>query len=184
MCLITSTVEIFTKNFSYESVFRYLKTGLLDIEVENIDILENFVIETGIKGKRKWTEAELWQEKLEYYFRDYYDHKAATEELQKTVENGESAQPQNSEENQNPATQEALATEKIEATIKILNDTRDTFIIPLIALNEKLKGKNTTRKFCTALFEFLETINVYKTLEGWIENFKNGRCPGAGDRVQ
>ena len=55
--LITSAVEIFTKNFSYESVFRYLKTGLLDIEVEHIDILENFIIETGIKGKRKWTEA-------------------------------------------------------------------------------------------------------------------------------
>ena len=67
-------------------MFRYLKTGLLDIEVEHIDILENFVIATGIKGKRKWTEAELWQEKLEYYFRDYYDEKAATEELQKTIE--------------------------------------------------------------------------------------------------
>ena len=85
--LITSAVEIFTKNFSYEAVFRYLKTGLLDIEKEHIDILENFVIAAGIKGKRKWTEAELWQEKIEYYFRDYYDNKATAEELQKNVEN-------------------------------------------------------------------------------------------------
>ncbi len=38
-------------------MFRYLKTGLLDINKEHIDILENFVIASGIKGKRKWTEA-------------------------------------------------------------------------------------------------------------------------------
>ncbi|MBU3142634.1 PD-(D/E)XK nuclease family protein [Clostridium sp. CF012] len=216
--LITSTVEIFTKNFSYESVFRYLKTGLLDIEIECIDILENFVLETGIKGKKKWTEATLWQEKIEYYFRDYYDRKAAEMELQKTMENGgyegnqqskENGQPEGNqqlEENtasgerqkhleyqklevnnenpepsiENPRAYEEVEAEKIEATIKILNDTRDTFIKPLLALNEKLKGKNTTIKICTALFEFLECIKVYKTLEGWIENFKND---GAQEQV-
>jgi len=46
-------VEIFTKNFSYEAMVRYLKTGLLDIEKQHIDILENFIIATGIKGKAK-----------------------------------------------------------------------------------------------------------------------------------
>ncbi|MBZ9689234.1 exodeoxyribonuclease V subunit gamma [Clostridium estertheticum] len=202
--LITSTVEIFTKNFSYESVFRYLKTGLLDIETECIDILENFVIETGIKGKKKWTEPELWQEKIEYYFRDYYEKKAAERELQKRIENGEAEGNQQSKENgqpvknqqseenkatdenkqpedhQNPTTQVEKEAEKIEAIIKILNDTRDTFIKPLLELNEKLKGKNTTVKICTALFEFLECIKVYKTLEQWIENFKND---GAQEQV-
>ena len=150
--LITGAVEIFTKNFSYEAVFRYLKTGLLDIDVEHIDILENFVIAAGIKGKRKWTDPQLWQEKIEYYFRDYYD-------------------------NDNASPEEA---ETIEANIKILNDTRDAFIKPLFGLNDKLKGKNTTIKICTALFEFLETIKVYKTLEQWIENFKR---EGAQEQV-
>ncbi|MGH4123001.1 MAG: helicase-exonuclease AddAB subunit AddB [Clostridium sp.] len=179
--LITSTVEIFTKNFSYESVFRYLKTGLLDIEVENIDILENFVIQTGIKGKKKWAEAELWQEKIEYYFRDYYDGKEAAKELQKNIEKVETQENQKSEINiENPVTREEKEAEKIEATIKILNDTREAFIKPLLALNEKLKGKNNTIKICTALFEFLESIKVYKTLEKWIENFKN---QGAQEKV-
>ena len=141
--LITSTVEIFTKNFSYESMFRYLKTGLLDIEKHHIDILENFVIATGIKGKRKWTDSDLWQEKIEYYFK-------ADLVLDKDV----------------------MEAEKIEATIKILNDTRDIIIKPLIEFKEKLKGGATTTKICTSLFEFLETINVYKTLEVWIDNFK------------
>ncbi len=142
--LITGVVEIFTKNFSYESMFRYLKTGLLDIEKENIDILENFIIAAGIKGKRKWTEPDLWQEKIEYYFRDYYNNDKASDE----------------------------ETQRVEKTIKILNDTRETIITPLIQFKEKLKGGGIITKICTTLFEFLETINVYKTLENWIDTFK------------
>lgn len=157
--LITGVVEIFTKNFSYESVFRYLKTGLLDIEKEHIDILENFIIATGVRGKKKWTDPQLWQEKIEYYFRDYYLKKAAEPTIEESLENSES-----------PETPDA--PESPEATIKILNQTREAVIEPLLALSEKLKGKNTTTKICTALFEFLEAIKVYKTLELWIENFK------------
>ncbi|HEY8889951.1 MAG TPA: helicase-exonuclease AddAB subunit AddB [Clostridium sp.] len=150
--LITSTVEIFTKNFSYESMFRYLKTGLLDIENEHLDILENFIIATGIKGKKKWTDSDLWQEKIEFYFRDYYSNDKEIKEKD----------------------QEKFAkkAQKIEATIKILNETRDVIIKPLLEFKEKLKGGVTTIKICTSLFEFLETINVYKTLEEWIVNFK------------
>nr|WP_207714906.1 helicase-exonuclease AddAB subunit AddB [Clostridium estertheticum] len=142
--LITGAIEIFTKNFSYEAMFRYLKTGLLDIEKQHIDILENFIIATGIKGKRKWTEIDLWQEKIDYYFRDYYNNDKASED----------------------------ETEKVESTIKILNETRDKIIIPLLQFKEKLKGGGTVTKICTTLFEFLESINVYKTLEKWIEGFK------------
>ncbi|MFT5871482.1 MAG: ATP-dependent helicase/nuclease subunit B [Clostridium sp.] len=150
--LITSAVEIFTKNFSYEAVFRYLKTGLLDIEVEHIDILENFIIAVGIKGKKKWTEPEIWQEKIEYYYRDYFNRvKVGPGEVSEMA---------------------AKENEKVEATIKILNDARDKVIIPLLQFKEKLKGGGTTTKICTALFEFLESIKVYKTLEQWIEDFK------------
>lgn len=47
---ITSIFEIFISNFSYESMFRYLKSGLLNIDKTDIDNLENFVLERGIKG--------------------------------------------------------------------------------------------------------------------------------------
>jgi ATP-dependent helicase/nuclease subunit B len=57
--LIISAVEIISKNWSYESVFRYLKTGLLDIENEDIDVLENYVLENGIKGN-KWLMEDKW----------------------------------------------------------------------------------------------------------------------------
>ncbi|MCB2290007.1 helicase-exonuclease AddAB subunit AddB [Clostridium sp. CS001] len=167
--LITSAIEILTKSFSYESVFRYLKTGLLDIEEQHIDILENFAIEAGVKGKRKWTEDDLWQGKIEYYFRDYFNNKAI--EIQKNISSQEYEKGEGNIEIQ---TEKLEGAAKIEATIKILNDTREAFIKPLLELSEKLKGgNNTTTKICTALFEFLETINVYKTLETWIEAFKS-----------
>lgn len=63
--LIISVVEIISKNWSYESVFRYLKTGLLDIELSDIDILENYVLQNGIKGS-VWLKEEPWKFKTIY----------------------------------------------------------------------------------------------------------------------
>ncbi|HHW47665.1 MAG TPA: helicase-exonuclease AddAB subunit AddB [Clostridiaceae bacterium] len=57
--LITSAFEIFINNWSYESVFRYLKTGLTNIDRESVDIIENYVLACGIKGG-KWTQEEPW----------------------------------------------------------------------------------------------------------------------------
>lgn len=56
--LISATFEIFFKNWSYESVFKYLKTGLTGINNDMIDILENFVLGYGVKGY-KWTSDEI-----------------------------------------------------------------------------------------------------------------------------
>lgn len=57
---INSAIDIISKNWTYESVFKYLKTGLIKefrgIEgAEFIDELENYVLAYGIKGK-KWME--------------------------------------------------------------------------------------------------------------------------------
>jgi ATP-dependent helicase/nuclease subunit B len=48
--LVLSALEIFTSNWSYEAVFRYLKTGLAVVEREDLDLLENYVLANGIKG--------------------------------------------------------------------------------------------------------------------------------------
>lgn len=53
--LIRSVLEILTKNFSYEAVFSYLKTGLTPVKREDIDKIENYCLKRGIKGKR-WFE--------------------------------------------------------------------------------------------------------------------------------
>ena len=57
--LLNSAVDIITKNWQYESVFRYLKSGLIEIDVDDIDKLENYVLGNGIRGKR-WKE-ESWE---------------------------------------------------------------------------------------------------------------------------
>ncbi len=54
---IRSSLKIILTNFSYESVFHYLRSGLADFETEEIDRLENYVLALGIKGKKKWKDA-------------------------------------------------------------------------------------------------------------------------------
>ncbi|MGE4284560.1 MAG: helicase-exonuclease AddAB subunit AddB [Clostridia bacterium] len=58
--LVLSALDIFIRNWSYEAVFKYLKTGLTNIEKQEIDILENYVLAFGIRGST-WTKGEAWE---------------------------------------------------------------------------------------------------------------------------
>jgi len=53
---IISILDIFAKNWSYESMFNYIKSGLLNIDEDDIFLLENYCIKWGIKGKKWHTE--------------------------------------------------------------------------------------------------------------------------------
>ena len=50
---ILSILDILSKNWSYESMFNYLKLGLLDLDIHDIYELENYCLRFGIKGE-KW----------------------------------------------------------------------------------------------------------------------------------
>lgn len=54
--LIRAATQMIQKDFSYESVFRYIRTALIvsDEEKEKTDRLENYVIAMGIRGFKKW----------------------------------------------------------------------------------------------------------------------------------
>lgn len=52
---IKSALELFAQDFSYEAVFHYLRSGLSDIERADIDLLENYCIQTGIRGYSRWS---------------------------------------------------------------------------------------------------------------------------------
>lgn len=54
---IRSALKMVLDNFSYESVFHYLRCGLADFEPEEIDRLENYVLAYGIRGKKKWSQS-------------------------------------------------------------------------------------------------------------------------------
>lgn len=52
---IRSAITTVVEDFSYESVFRFLKTGLTPLSTEDIYILENYVLATGVRGRKKWS---------------------------------------------------------------------------------------------------------------------------------
>lgn len=54
---IRSAIRIVLFDFSYETVFHFLRCGLADFTPEEIDRLENYVLARGIKGKKKWSQA-------------------------------------------------------------------------------------------------------------------------------
>ncbi|PYG87614.1 DNA helicase/exodeoxyribonuclease V subunit B [Ruminiclostridium sufflavum DSM 19573] len=57
--LVLAMLDIFIENWSYETVFRYLKSGLTGIDETKIDRIENYVLACGIRGKR-WTQNTDW----------------------------------------------------------------------------------------------------------------------------
>lgn len=53
---LRAAMEMAVQNFSYESVFRYLRCGMSGISREETDKLENYVIALGIRGYSRWQE--------------------------------------------------------------------------------------------------------------------------------
>ncbi len=51
---ITSALDIVPGGFSYESIFRYVRSGMSDLTMEEADTLENYCLSHGIKGRGKW----------------------------------------------------------------------------------------------------------------------------------
>lgn len=51
---LLSAIELSLKNYSYESVFHYLRSGMTGMADEEIDRLENYVLATGIRGKKAY----------------------------------------------------------------------------------------------------------------------------------
>ncbi len=51
---IRSALKIVMDNFSYQAVFHYLRSGLAGFDREETDLLENYVLSYGIRGRGRW----------------------------------------------------------------------------------------------------------------------------------
>lgn len=51
---IRASLEVIQRDFSYESVFRFLRCGFLDLDSRQIDRLDNYVLAIGIRGYSMW----------------------------------------------------------------------------------------------------------------------------------
>ncbi len=59
---IRSALQIVLQDFSFESVFHYLRTGLTGFTAEETDRLENYVRRFGIRGRKRWNELFVYKE--------------------------------------------------------------------------------------------------------------------------
>lgn len=63
---ITSLLEIFIKNWNDIAVLRYIKTTFNELSLDEIDLLENYVLQYGIKHKKRWIDESYWKENEKY----------------------------------------------------------------------------------------------------------------------
>ncbi len=145
---ILSLFSVIDEDWSYDSVFRYLRSGFIyrktekgkytfynPINQEEIDILENFVLKYGIRGGKKWLDGEAW---------------AKENDIVATAFGEDSA---------------SEADERLESL-------RQEIAMPVSSFAQKVKGKRTTAELAGALFEYLEDINLYAGLKSDIAAFK------------
>ncbi len=57
--LVRSALEVVTSGWSSDPVFRFLKTDLVPLTRDEVDLLENYVLAHGIRGSR-WTDDRPW----------------------------------------------------------------------------------------------------------------------------
>lgn len=63
--LVRSALEVAVRDWTYDPVFRYLKTDLASLTREETDILENYVLAHGIRGSR-WTDGKPWEYRMRH----------------------------------------------------------------------------------------------------------------------
>ena len=56
---VRGLLEVISSDFSYHSVMRLLRTGYCQLEQQEIDILENYLLATGIRGQKMWSKRWL-----------------------------------------------------------------------------------------------------------------------------
>ncbi len=64
--LLRSGLEVVQKGWNYENIFRCLRTGFFPLVQEDVDKLENYVLEFGLRGRKRWLQAEAWNWRRRY----------------------------------------------------------------------------------------------------------------------
>ncbi len=76
LALVTSALAAAAEDYPYEELFRYLKTDLTGLTLEERDLLENYVVTWDIRGSM-WTRARPWDMHPEGYGLPFTDEQRA-----------------------------------------------------------------------------------------------------------
>lgn len=185
---LISVLEICNKNWSYESVFNYLKTGFVNIEREEIFKLENYCIRWGIKGNKWYKEDWNYVGKDEYTKEEVDRLNELRRMIVKPIRNlQEKAKKDNTFLNLTKILYEFLQEMKLEETIKLkINKLEEKGFIELANEYE------TSFKVLIELFDEIvlvfgeEKTNFDKyisTLKIGLKNTGLGKIPATQDEV-
>lgn len=135
--LILSVFRIVAENWSFASVFEYLRSGFIyrktekgvrAIEAHEIDRLELYAKSRGIRGKKVWLSEDAWKPLKAGIF------------------------------------DEATGSSVHEEDITGIDKLRRELMLPFVKLMEKIRGRQKVLNLASALFEFLNDINLYEGL--------------------
>ena len=63
---VLSTIDVYINNYSYESIFNFIKSGFNDIDSVSIALLDNFILKTNV-SKNTWLDDERWNTIIQNY---------------------------------------------------------------------------------------------------------------------
>ncbi len=142
--LVRSALETIQMDWAYEPVFRYLKTDLAPVDRDEVDRLENYVLEFGIRGWR-WRDPNPWT-----FVRRY------------TLE----AEPSEDAPDPRQAADDAQARELAD-----INEIRDRARDALMTFHERVaearRSRQPVQTLSAALYELLENLGVAEAVERW-----------------
>lgn len=145
--LIRASLEA-VRTWSYETIFRVLKTEFFPLTRDEIDRLENYVLAFGIRGSY-WTQAEPWTMRKRLLLEEDELSEEAEEELSR------------------------------------INDSRMRAVLPLKGLADSLKKAKTITQYMTAIYLYLEELDVPAKLTAWAdEETKAGNLTAAAEQMQ
>ncbi len=79
---VLGLLEIYTDDYSYSSVFNYLKTSFVDAQPSHISLLERFIQRTGIR-RSGWLSDEKWNSILSVNYKDDETSKEILNDIRK-----------------------------------------------------------------------------------------------------
>ena len=125
---VLGILEIYLEEYSYESVFGFLKASFVDAGYGEISFLESFIKKTRIRRKG-WLEDDRWNSILEANY------------------------PGN------------------DSLKESLSEIRRKYILPLAAMHEEIKGRNTVKSNALVLYRYIESIGMPETIRAYINKF-------------
>ena len=145
-CVVFSAFDIILSNFNSGSVFRYLKTGLVGVRIEEISLIENYAFVWEINGDR-------WKEPFNMSPEGYSKEKMRTDSIKKLEEIEK--------------IRKRIVTPLLKFKEKIKKTTGDEISKALYEFLEEIEIRKNIRSFCQKLIAENDLISAEEESRLW-----------------